>query len=183
MKKISHGSGVFSLDGFFRKDEADKYISMAREMQYEEAPIQTGEGEELFKSIRNNDRVIFDDESLAVELFDRCKEYLPQRYDIYWQSIGFNERFRLYRYTKDQYFKWHYDGAYSRSSREQSKLSFLIYLNEDYTGGSTEFKGFEFKPKQGAALFFPHQILHQGATISSGTKFVLRTDVMYIKLA
>lgn len=38
-------------------------------------------------------------------------------------------------------------------------------------------------PKAGMALVFPHLMMHQGSTIKSGTKYVLRTDVMYRNMA
>jgi hypothetical protein len=42
----------------------------------------------------------------------------------------------------------------------------------------------EVEPKRGAALCFYHgshdlSVLHEGARITSGSKFVLRTDVLY----
>ncbi|MEQ1701420.1 MAG: hypothetical protein ABMA25_15030, partial [Ilumatobacteraceae bacterium] len=33
-------------------------------------------------------------------------------------------------------------------------------------------------PKTGMALLFQHRILHEGAVVTSGTKYVLRTDVI-----
>lgn len=34
-------------------------------------------------------------------------------------------------------------------------------------------------PQQGLALCFIHQLLHKGQPVTSGRKYVLRTDVMY----
>ena len=34
-------------------------------------------------------------------------------------------------------------------------------------------------PKRGMALFFRHELLHEGRAVKSGTKYVMRTDVMY----
>lgn len=90
-----------------------------------------------------------------------------------------SERFRFYRYNAEQYFKWHKDGYYCRNDDEVSLLSFLMYLNDDFEGGETEFRWDVVKPETGMALFFPHPLLHQGAPITSGIKYVLRTDVMY----
>ncbi|UUZ51302.1 2OG-Fe(II) oxygenase [Massilia sp. B-10] len=90
-----------------------------------------------------------------------------------------NERFRFYRYTAQQFFKWHQDGTFRRSEHEESFLTFIMYLNDDYTGGATEFPWEKIAPKAGSVLVFPHRLRHQGATIVAGTKYVLRTDVMY----
>jgi hypothetical protein len=77
----------------------------------------------------------------------------------------------------------------------------MIYLNEDFTGGSTNFirddqelqwdekegrysaeekKVMEkVKPETGMAIIFNHKILHEGATVKEGLKYILRTEAMY----
>jgi predicted 2-oxoglutarate/Fe(II)-dependent dioxygenase YbiX len=92
---------------------------------------------------------------------------------------GFNERFRFYRYRGAQFFKAHKDGSYERSEAEASFLTILIYLNDDFTGGHTDFAWESIKPRAGSALVFPHRQMHQGSAVESGTKYVLRTDIMY----
>ncbi|HEY1191131.1 MAG TPA: 2OG-Fe(II) oxygenase, partial [Gemmata sp.] len=92
-----------------------------------------------------------------------------------------------------QTFKPHHDGAHHRFRQFQaSELTFLIYLNDDFTGGSTNFyRDFEtylqfgaeprlrVRPVRGTALVFRHRQLHEGGVVESGRKYVLRTDVMY----
>jgi predicted 2-oxoglutarate/Fe(II)-dependent dioxygenase YbiX len=87
--------------------------------------------------------------------------------------------FRFYRYEVGQFFKWHRDGYMGQGESVQSLLTFLIYLNEDYSGGETEFRWGRLPTKTGKALVFPHRLVHQGATVEQGVKYVLRTDVMY----
>lgn len=58
----------------------------------------------------------------------------------------------------------------------------LLYLNGDYEGGETEFREDLIKPEAGMALVFPHLMMHQGAPLEAGSKYVLRTDVMYQRL-
>jgi prolyl 4-hydroxylase len=56
----------------------------------------------------------------------------------------------------------------------------MVYLNDDFAGGDTEFMdGPSVRPQKGAALLFLHPVLHQGAPVRSGRKYVLRRDVMY----
>ena len=55
----------------------------------------------------------------------------------------------------------------------------MIYLNEDFEGGFTDFSSFRVYPVEGMALCFQHQMSHEGATVTRGLKYVLRTDVMY----
>ena len=60
-------------------------------------------------------------------------------------------------------------------------LTVMVYLNDVPSGGETEFQpsGFRVIPKAGTVLVFQHDLLHQGAEVLNGTKYVLRTDVMY----
>ncbi len=58
-------------------------------------------------------------------------------------------------------------------------MTFMIYLNEDMKGGETKFIECDIKPETGKALIFIHELLHEGAPVLEGVKYVLRTDVMY----
>jgi prolyl 4-hydroxylase len=55
----------------------------------------------------------------------------------------------------------------------------MVYLNDDFDGGHTRFEDAIICPAAGMALFFAHHLLHEGAVITRGRKYVLRTDVMY----
>ena len=77
----------------------------------------------------------------------------------------------------------------------QSEITVLLYLNQDFQGGRTLFldrsdpsnvgKICPVKPRQGSILLFDHGLFHSGEAVSSnaphGTKFILRTDVMFAK--
>jgi hypothetical protein len=140
----------------------------------------------LRKDVRNNERVIVDDPELARAWFERAKPFLPAQLGE-WHLLGLNERFRYYRYDPGQSFNRHCDGAFFRSSGEQSFLTFMAYLNEDFTGGTTEFYYPNDQPKasvvpgRGLALVFEHDQVHEGAAVKTGRKYVLRTDVMYVR--
>ena len=92
-----------------------------------------------------------------------------------------NERFRGYRYDPGQQFRDHLDGRFARSESEVSLLTFMIYLNDEFAGGSTRFSdlGIDVVPQHGTALFFQHALRHAGVTVDLGRKYVLRTDAMY----
>lgn len=144
------------------------------------APITTGTGFVMRPDIRNNSRVILDDAPLAAALYDRVLPHLPPVLSG-WNVCGANERFRGYRYEAGQRFALHYDGAFERSASEVSRLTFLVYLNDDYVGGTTDFPDHQqrIEPRTGRALFFQHRILHEGCPVTAGVKYVLRSDIMY----
>ncbi|WP_269632329.1 2OG-Fe(II) oxygenase [Pelomonas sp. BJYL3] len=172
------GAGVFTIADFLSPEECAHYISRSERMGYSEAAVRTDDGDRLHKEARNNDRVVFDDADLAHHLFSRARPLLPAVLDG-WQLSGFNERFRYYRYDRDQQFTWHLDGTVRLSPSRESVLTFMVYLNDDFEGGSTEFGWESVKPVRGMALGFPHRLRHQGAAVRSGLKYVLRTDVLY----
>ena len=101
------------------------------------------------------------------------------------QVVGANERFRCYRYKRGMRFAMHSDGAFYRSEREQSWYTLMVYLNEEFEGGNTTFfvePEVSIRPRTGMALLFQHPIVHEGSEVTSGVKYVVRTDLMYRRL-
>ena len=130
---------------------------------------------------RNQDCVMHDDPKAASDLFRRLKPYLPETIGPF-QIIGLNDRLRLYRYKPGQRFSPHMDHWY-RPSRTQITLhTVLIYFNGDFKGGETLFMeqlDQIIVPKPGLAAVFQHKIRHEGRPVLSGTKYALRTDIIF----
>lgn len=178
MIKTELQDGVWTIDNFLSVKECHEWIIFSESEGYEAAKIGQGRKQFLDTSVRNNDRLIYDDPDLADEYFRRAYEYLIPDLTISALS-GFNTRFRFYRYSKGQRFKPHQDGSYIKNTNEWSEFTFLIYLNDGYEGGQTKFIHSTVEPKQGSALLFKHERFHEGCPIQEGFKYVLRTDVMY----
>jgi predicted 2-oxoglutarate/Fe(II)-dependent dioxygenase YbiX len=178
MKVNRLGAGVFTIENFLAPSECAEFIAESEALGYEEAAIRTEDGDRLYKDARNNDRIVFDKRELASSLYQRARPLLPAEIKG-WFLSGFNERFRFYRYEKQQQFVWHQDGTVRLSETEESLLTFMIYLNDEFEGGSTDFGWEAVRPVQGMALAFPHRLRHQGSVVTGGVKYVLRTDVMY----
>jgi len=55
----------------------------------------------------------------------------------------------------------------------------IVYLNNDFQGGETVFSqlGIKITPQMGTAIMFNHSILHEGAKVLQGIKYIVRTDV------
>jgi len=178
---------VVTVDEFLSPQECDKYIRISEEFGYEDSLVTSPQGQVLRKDIRNNQRVMFENEEIAEWLWDRAREYVPPEYDGR-AAVGVNELLRFYRYDPGQQFNWHQDFPFERDDGEQSYLTFMIYLNGDFEGGETSFEDsysddsfdeFKVVPQQGMALFFAHATHHKGEPVTRGRKYVLRTDVMY----
>ncbi|MDG5490255.1 2OG-Fe(II) oxygenase [Psychroserpens sp. SPM9] len=179
MKKIDLHPQIFTVDDFLSVEACSNYIEKAELQNFEEAKVNMQGNQVMNKMVRNNDRLLFFDTNLAEDLWLKLKPFVPESIGSS-VAIGLNEMFRIYRYEAGQRFKMHRDGSYERNDTEFSILSFLIYLNDDFEGGETEFRKIAtVKPKTGMALVFHHPVRHEGKEIISGIKYVLRTDVMY----
>jgi hypothetical protein len=180
---------LFVIHNFLSAEECAHYIALSESIGYGDAPITSFGMPVMRKDIRNNDRVMIDDVPLAQQMWERLKPFLDERMQ-FWIPVGLNERWRFYRYDPGQQFDWHFDGAYERSPLERSAFTFMLYLNGGVAGGATEFnlrsRGgvqkddpiIRVQPEEGKALVFVHRILHRGAPVADGRKYVLRTDVM-----
>jgi predicted 2-oxoglutarate/Fe(II)-dependent dioxygenase YbiX len=173
---------IFVIRGFLTPEECAHFIERTEAAGYEGAPITTSVGFVMRKEVRNNGRVMLDDPELARRLWERARPLLPAEW-FYWRAAGFNERFRFYRYDVGQRFAAHTDGYFERDNGERSHFTFMVYLNDGFTGGTTNFyhgrSPLRVVPEAGMALVFAHKQLHDGAPVEKGRKYVLRTDVMY----
>ncbi len=144
-------------------------------------------------SYRNNDRLVLDDDELAASLFARLRAHLPQHLTIDgagWTLVGLNPRFRFCRYHAGQRFSIHRDGVQHRGDREQTLLTFMVYLNgaDAFEGGATRFFASrdpdgpvtaEIPPRAGALIVFDHTLWHDGAPVTGGEKLIMRSDIFY----
>jgi predicted 2-oxoglutarate/Fe(II)-dependent dioxygenase YbiX len=180
---------IFTVSAIFSRDECLDLIARAESLGFEAASVRTSHGPQMMTQIRNNDRVVFQDAELANEMWERIRPFLPVLNDQI--ACGVDSQLRIYRYFPGQQFKRHKDGAVTNESGQTSKLSYLVYLNDDCDGGSTTFKEYHevngtrekiesvVMPTTGTALLFRHERWHEGTPVASGAKYVLRTDVFY----
>lgn len=169
---------AYTLDSFFTPFQCELLIHMAEQIGFEEARLGTQKNTLRVHTHRNNARILWDDRELAKMLWETLQQWVPQDY-FGSKPIGLNERFRFYRYTPGQYFNWHADGSFQRPNGEQSLYTVLLYLSEPEEGGETLFKDGRVLPVQGRVCWFLHKKLHKGSEVRRGTKYILRTDVMY----
>lgn len=178
-RELLDGENVFVIHEFLSREECDDLVARSESLGYEAATV----GDVLVTQMRNNARVILDDPPFAAELWARARPFVPQVGG--WEPVGLNERFRFYRYDVAEAFAPHYDGAANQGLEVVSRLTFMVYLNEGCEGGMTNFYypggtlKFAVRPERGMALVFVHVQLHEGAPVTGGRKYALRTDVMY----
>ena len=82
-------------------------------------------------------------------------------------------------YQPGQKYNFHHDAATDKKLKEyERKLSIILYLNDGFEGGGTEFiKNQVLKPEPGHAIMFPSNWCypHSGQEVISGKKRIAVT--------
>jgi hypothetical protein len=167
---------------------------------------------------RNTDRVVAKADQVSALIWERVKGYMEEiviteentgmkqqvgqvfNLEGTWRPHALNEIWRLCRYPPGGHFAPHFDGYFVRNGEERSMKTFMLYLNSEFEGGTTNFVSqnqkmfkdetgifraqeenilFRVKPEPGMALVFNHMILHEGERVQNGQKYIMRSDVMY----
>ena len=157
--KTTLDKDIFVLHNVLSEDECQELIAFSEKQGYHEATVFTGTQHKMVKGIRNNLRVLSNDQALADKVWKRVNPFFKEKIHGF-KSYGLNERFRYYKYEVGQRFNRHKDGAFERAIGDTSIYTFIIYLNEDFEGGTTDFDTISVKPEIGSALCFLHPILH-----------------------
>jgi hypothetical protein len=130
---------------------------------------------------RDQDRVIRDDPEVAADLFVRLRSHLPQRMGNL-RLLGLNARLRFYRYREGQRFEPHMDHWYRPNENQITLHTILAYFNDDFEGGETAFQeqlDRMLTPRAGMVAIFQHKLRHEGRPVLRGTKYAMRSDVIY----
>jgi hypothetical protein len=137
-------------------------------------------------------------------LYERIKPFVPAQIELKGQQfrlLGLNEMWRLAKYYPKDRFQCHCDANFNDDKR-LSMFTVNVYANdahefdseEGFEGGTTRFYNkdnprevdFHVVPKKGVAILFRQppgkSYLHDGEELKSGTKYLFRTDVMYLKM-
>lgn len=187
--------GVYLLRGVLTAAECQRLIQAAARRGFAQAGLALG-GDEYRVNLaaRNNARVIVDDPALAQALWARVGHLVDATYQRC-RAAGLNWRFRIYRYEVGQRFRPHVDQVFALPGTPLRTLfSFMIYLNHGFAGGETRF--FDWRgpgrgrrggdrarrvvvPETGMALAFDHLLFHEGAVVTRGVKYAVRSDLFY----
>ncbi len=98
-----------------------------------------------------------------------------------WTYVGVHPgTCQFFKYTQNDTFPDHQDGAIELSDTVQSLFTIVVYLNT-CAGGATGFpeKRQSIAPKAGKAVIFPQNFVHNSARIESGLKYILRAQLLY----
>ena len=173
------------VEDVFSLIECKKIIEISETIGYEKASLFDRNGKQFFYTyIRDSLRCIIDDSQFALTLEQRIQHLIPNEYrGKKYHSI--NPRFRFLKYNEiTHHFTPHQDCCYS-TDKIMSMITILIYLNNDYIGARTSLNKDiktiigEIEPKPGLVYLMDQDILHSVPNLISGTKYVIRTELMY----
>ena len=204
LRSLEHvARGCFQILDVLAPSECEQLIRITEQMGYDEdAPVSLPHS---FRHMQNVNWIA--DASVAAQVWSRAAPALPEEAREVApgaEALGLNARFRCYRYAADDYFKPHTDGSWPGSLVVDGKLvcdafgdrwsqyTFLLLLSGDYEGGRTVFmvdgKQNAVRTPQGGALCFPHgghplHAVHAGELVTSGHKYMVRTEILYRRTA
>ena len=180
---------LWTVPDLFTAAECAAMLEGAASSEWLPATVNSAEGRVVDTVIRSSTTAVLRDPALADDLFQRVRRHVPARMTT---ELGGRGRvpldvsgvfvpLRIYRYEPGQHFGLHQDQSYSGEGGTRSLLTLMVYLNEGFTGGETWFPEQErtIVPRVGSALLFQHMLLHAGNAVEEGTKYVLRSDVLY----
>jgi hypothetical protein len=99
------------------------------------------------------------------------------------KRIAWFETPMVLRYNTGGQYQRHADSDYYDPEQDQwfkcmdRDVSLLIYLNEEYSGGTLKFINFNFthQPRTGDLVFFPsdHRYMHEAQRVESGVRYAI----------
>jgi len=155
-----------------------------------------GEGKQprVDSDVRSSSGVIlFDNENVTRVIHDGMNkallEYRKRLIDVHsvfdgypvpggFQTTSNREAIQILEYVKNQKYSYHVDASPIPASKEyHRKISVILYLTNDFEGGTTKFIHREYKPQVGHALIFPSNwcFPHTGTVVTYGKKRIAVT--------
>jgi prolyl 4-hydroxylase len=161
--------GVWLIDNFLTKSQCEEIIYSIEKTQFKIAR-QYAEGRHNKEAFSEETEII----NLLKAKFKTC--FLKSKNSIF-QISQFSLPLEFYKYEVGDYIKRHTDAPRVINGRA-SKLTLIIYLSENCKGGDTFFEKFNLtiSPTIGSALLFDQKHTHESKTVTTGTKYILRTN-------
>ncbi|KAL4857900.1 hypothetical protein ACK3TF_001878 [Chlorella vulgaris] len=177
---------MVEVRGCLTPEEADSFVAVAESVGFKHS---TSRGPAYGEAYRDNDRIQFQDQQLADHLWQNAglSQLCAGLEDDEGRPVKLNPNIRLYRYKPGQAFGKHIDESNELGAGLYTQYTLLIYLSR-CSGGETIFYGNRNRrlatvvPQPGLALLHRHGdecLEHEGAAVTGGTKYVLRSDVVF----
>lgn len=171
---------VFTIDDLFSDTDINYFINYINESPH------------LTRKFTNSDfingKVI--DSQLSSLIYQKIYNHLPSTYidqhNQRWYFKGVTKATMFAKIEPGKHFGIHTDTGYEYNdeSNMYSKFTVLLYLNDDYKGGTTTFfddsfiELFKVTPKKGRLLCFDIDLFHSGDKVYAGDKYWIGTELV-----
>lgn len=120
--------------------------------------------------------------AFAGDLTPKLRQKIANYFNVPVETI---EPLQFQRYGPNQQYRAHHDYFSTGKNLENNRIwTFIIYLNEDFTGGATEFPllNIGVRPRAGSGVFFKYdyddteinnKTLHAGTPVMTGSKTIV----------
>ena len=164
-------------------------------LEFSDCKVFGSKGKNLVKSdIRSSSGLTLNDSTKAtillhqrinvgLETYHKKVKSVHKNFSYYPVPCGigtkcWREGIQVLEYEPGQKYNFHHDAATDKNLPEyERKLSVILYLNDGFEGGGTEFIHTALKPKPGHAIMFPSNWCypHSGQEVISGKKRIAVT--------
>ena len=173
MPKIIHYKNVFS------EEECKKIINLSDKQGFKDSRVV----ESISGKLKNTDHRT---STQWNDKFNDCSFVSLRLSELTGQHIDNLEALQILKYEEGQQYKNHCDFFNHKKIHltENDRIAtFLLYLNEDFSGGETNFPkiGVKIKAHTGSVVYFEYsytpkinkQTLHAGMPVTDGVKYIL----------
>lgn len=177
----AHPFAVFTIDDVF----SEKEIKFLRDF------VET----QLRKPVRNftnsdfqNGKIV--ESTVSKIIYNKIQPVLPESYTDgkgeQWEFTGISKTVMFANVKPGKQFDLHTDTGceFDIQSNTCSKYTVLVYLNDDFTGGTTTFYSDQFDelfaifPRTGRILCFDIDMFHKGDMVGSGSKLWVGSELI-----
>ena len=176
-EQLSASPDVRTFPALFSADECDFLVDRSQPSLQPSVVVDPQTGRQVPNPVRTSDAVAFPlvIESPAIHALCRRLAVASNTH------VKQGEPLQVLRYRPGQEYRPHFDAI--GDADNQRVLTFLVYLNDDYQGGETEFitTGLKVKGRKGDGLLFrnadltgapDHNSQHAGLPVTAGEKYL-----------
>jgi len=171
------GYTVLEIDNVLSENECDALIDYCKANTMTQSEVVSEKGNLIEDEHRKSKTMWIDDTEHHVAMKMAHKSSILTKY-----SRDYQEKLQVVCYEPEGKFDAHYDNDYNTEVATRC-CTLLVYLNDDYEGGETEFVkiGVTIRPKKGKGILFwslddNHKIIensmHRGNTVKHGNKWI-----------
>jgi prolyl 4-hydroxylase len=176
-EQLSESPDVRLFPALFTTDECDWLIQRSSPSLQPSLVVDPRTGQQVPNSVRTSDAVGFPLITESPAIHALCLRLA----EASGTHVKDGEPLQVLRYRPGQEYRPHFDAI--DNAENQRVLTFLVYLNDDYEGGETEFiaTGLKVKGKKGDGLLFrnaemtgarDHNSQHAGLPVTAGEKYL-----------